>query len=310
MTKRIFCLALVFMFLLGVMMQQVTAIEENLSAENQVISADETSAEIPDCEEVAASEEHIAQNDAAMQPTGPRIFVDGVEIEHTYSNVYQQTTYASLRSIAQALRPDAEIAWTGSYATISAEDLSITVYPKQSYFVANGRYLYLPYGVHNENGSLLLPVRTLAKCFDAEVEWDSETKCVNIFSGTGSIVSGEAFYNSDDLYWLSHIIHAESEDEPFNGKIAVGNVILNRVDNPAFPDTIYGVIHQKNQFSPVASGRINLHPNEDSVIAAKLCLDGAVILSDALWFNRAGVSCWASKHKTCIATIGAHAFYA
>ena len=59
------------------------------------------------------------------------------------------------------------------------------------------------------------------------------------------------------------------------GKIAVGNVVLNRVNDPRFPNTVYGVVFQRNQFTPAMTGTINRTPNESSVIAAKLCLEGA-----------------------------------
>ena len=120
---------------------------------------------------------------------------------------------------------------------------------------------------------------------------------------------GETFYQEDELYWLSHIIYAESGNQPMAGRIAVGNVIMNRVEDSRFPNTIYGVIFQKNQFSPAQSGSIYREPSEESIIAAKLVLDGAEVMEDALYFNRAGLSCWASRNRSLIATIGNHSFY-
>lgn len=315
MSKRISCLALSLVLLLGVFAQQVTAMEDSSASEQQIVTADEiqidTAEETTDSEERNdTSEETADQEENTNNSTGPCISVDGVTVENTNFFIHQQTTYVSLRSVIQAISPDANISWEGNHATVTANGLTITVYPDQCYFVANGRYLYLPYGVRSENGTLFLPIRTLAKALDAEVEWDAETGSINILSGSGAIVSGDEYYNTDDLYWLSHIIYAESGNQPLSGKISVGNVILNRVSNPVFPNTIYDVIYQKNQFTPVSTGSINKNPNVESVIAAKLCLDGAVVLSDALWFNRVGISCWASKNKSYIATIGAHSFYA
>ena len=115
-----------------------------------------------------------------------------------------------------------------------------------------------------------------------------------------------------ELYWLSHIINAESGNQPLSGKIAVGNVVLNRVANPRFPDTVYEVIHQRGQFTPVSNGSIKLTPNAESVIAAKLCLDGANTVGNALYFlnPRTASNSWASRTRPYVATIGAHAFYA
>ncbi len=93
--------------------------------------------------------------------------------------------------------------------------------------------------------------------------------------------------------------------------MSVGNVVMNRVANPIFPDTIEGVLAQKNQFSPYKGGRLaNRTPNASSIIAAKLVLDGGVVeeTEGALYFDSTARS-WASRNKTCIAVIGNHYFY-
>lgn len=60
---------------------------------------------------------------------------------------------------------------------------------------------------------------------------------------------------SEDLELLAAIIQCEAEGEPYEGKLAVGSVVMNRVHSSSFPNTIMGVIYQPGQFSPVASGR-------------------------------------------------------
>ncbi|MPM79138.1 hypothetical protein SDC9_126170 [bioreactor metagenome] len=98
-----------------------------------------------------------------------------------------------------------------------------------------------------------------------------------------------------------------------NGKVGVGSVILNRVASPLFPNTIYDVIFDARggsyQFSPARSGVINREPNAESTIAAKLCLDGAREAGGSLYFNAVGLSCWASRNRTLVTTIGNHSFY-
>ena len=96
------------------------------------------------------------------------------------------------------------------------------------------------------------------------------------------------------------------------GQMAVGNVILNRVSSPIFPNSILGVLSQKNQFTTYQSGRLaNRTPNASSVIAAKLVLDGGVVeeTEGAMYFDSTPNS-WASRNKTCVAVIGGHRFYA
>lgn len=301
MLKRISCLALILALLLGVFVQQVTATTDH--------SIEDESTSQASSEELTESDPPTLEPEFII-PEGPGIFIDGVYVDTAAPTLIEETTYVALRSMVQALRPDAEVSWAEDHAVVMAEGLSITIYPNENYIEANGRYLFVPSGVQVLDGCTMLPVRTIAKAFGATVEWNPEDGKTYITSGTGTLLSGDEYYQSDVVYWLSRVINAESGNQPMHGKVAVGNVILNRVNNPIFPNTVYEVIFQKNQFAPTRSGTIYDEPNTESLIAAKLCLDGAIVLSDALWFNPAGVSCWASRHKSLIATIGDHAFYA
>lgn len=198
-------------------------------------------------------------------------------------------------------------------ANVEDEVLNLTARVGAYYVEANGRCLYVEDGVITVEGKVALPVRVLAKVFNLDVSYDAERQMVLLERQEGAsayLTDGESYYNSDTLYWLSHIIHAESGNQSLAGKLAVGNVVMNRVEHPDFPDTIYDVLFQKNQFSPAASGSIYREPNAESVIAAKLVLDGAEVLEDVLFFNRAGMNTRAARTRTHVATIGAHAFYA
>ena len=156
-----------------------------------------------------------------------------------------------------------------------------------------------------ERGRTYIPLRTLATALGGSVAWDPQL-------GGAAVTSADADYNAMDLYWLSRIIYAESGNQSLDGKIAVGNVVLNRVASPRFPNTVYEVIFQRNQFTPAMTGSINRTPSAESVIAAKLCLDGANTAGDALYFVNPNMSpySWASRNRPYVATIGAHAFFA
>ncbi len=65
-------------------------------------------------------------------------------------------------------------------------------------------------------------------------------------------------YSADDLQLLAAIIECEAGGESYTGKVAVGNVVLDRVASPKYPNNIADVIYQKSQFTPVASGRFIL----------------------------------------------------
>lgn len=202
---------------------------------------------------------------------------------------------------------------SGNTANVVEETLNLTVRTDTPYIVANGRYLYAKDDICTVNGSVAAPVRLLAQVFNLNVDYDGEgqTVLLNHAADKGAyILSGDSFYDADTLYWLSRIIYAESGNQVMEGKIGVGNVVMNRVESPKFPNNIYDVLYQKNQFGPASSGSLKRTPNEESVIAAKLVLEGVEVVPDALFFNRAGLACYASRHRAYLTTIGAHAFYA
>lgn len=108
-----------------------------------------------------------------------------------------------------------------------------------------------------------------------------------------------------EAYLLAAIIQCEAEGEPYEGKIAVGNVVMNRVKSTRFPNTITGVIYQKNQFSPATSGRLadrlERGVNDECIRAATEVLNGKHII-DALFFK-------VDKGTTPGTVIGRHVFY-
>lgn len=239
--------------------------------------------------------------------------VDGVPTRIGVS-LYNSTSYVPLRAAAQILCPGAKISWENQQAVMATSNLYLTARPGNCYLDANGRNLYIENGVRLINGSTMVPIRVLAKALGASVSWDGVTNKVLVRKGSGTILAGESFYDSSSIYWLSRIIHAESESEPLKGKIAVGNVILNRVKSPSFPNTIYDVIFDRNfgiQFEPVRNGTINDMPNEESILAAKLCLDGAEVVGNSIYFLNPvkSTQLWALKNCVYVATIGNHQFY-
>lgn len=227
------------------------------------------------------------------------------------TKVVNGSVYVSYWPVVSALYPDATVAWENGKSVARANGLLMYITPGASYIGANGRYLYVEDTVLVEGQSILVPARVLAKALGASVAW-TDANTVTFLAGSGPIASGNSYYNSESVYWLSRIINAESGNQPLSGKIAVGNVVLNRVASSLFPNTVKGVVFQKNQFTPVYNGSIYKTPNEQSVVAAKLCLDGANTVGNSLYFVNPRVSpnSWASRNRTYVATIGAHAFFA
>lgn len=95
-------------------------------------------------------------------------------------------------------------------------------------------------------------------------------------------------YSAEDLDLLARLIMAETQSEPYNAKVAVGAVVINRVQSGLFTDTIKGVIYQKYgeyyQFTPVANGWIDKPANAECINAAKDALNGVDPTNGALWY--------------------------
>lgn len=110
---------------------------------------------------------------------------------------------------------------------------------------------------------------------------------------------------------LARVINGEARGEVYQGQVAVGAVILNRVKSPKFPNTISAVIYQKGQFSCVTDGQINKAIDKNSTVykAAKEAISGADPTNGALYFYnpKTAKSQWLFSLKT-LATIGNHRF--
>jgi len=95
-------------------------------------------------------------------------------------------------------------------------------------------------------------------------------------------------YSAADLDLLSRLIMAEAQGEPYDAKVAVGAVVMNRVSCGLFANTVQGVIYQNingyYQFTPVMNGWINKPANTDSINAAKDALNGVDPINGALWY--------------------------
>ena len=115
--------------------------------------------------------------------------------------------------------------------------------------------------------------------------------------------------NNNDLYLLAKCIYAESRGEVYEGMVAVGAVILNRVNSPDFPNTVYGVIYQPWAFTAVNDGQINLEPNQTAYKAAQDALNGWDPTYGCLFYYnpKVATSSWIYSRQVVI-TIGNHVF--
>ncbi|MBQ3135795.1 MAG: cell wall hydrolase [Oscillospiraceae bacterium] len=224
--------------------------------------------------------------------------------------IYQGTAYVPLSAFVREME-GGDLTWDGTSALLDTDRLDLLATPGQLWLEANGRALYVPHTIQMTDGRVMVPVRTAAQLFGAEVTWDEELQTVRVSAGSEILPHADTHYDPDTLYWLSRVISAESRGEPLEGQIAVGNVALNRVASSSFPDTLYSVIFQPGQFEPVENGTIWQEPYYLSVTAAKLCLEGAQIIGDCLYFFAPDLSpgTWIVNNRTYYTTIGCHRFY-
>lgn len=231
--------------------------------------------------------------------------VDGTPL-HSPSYLERGVTYTPLRQLLETIG-GWEVSWdaqAGQAVAVSGS-ARLTADPADNRITVNGT----PYSgqVTVQNGRTYVPLRLVSEALGGSADWDP-------WMSGAAVTSPDAGYPAADLYWLSRIIYAESGGEPMEGQIAVGNVVLNRVASPDFPDTIPSVIFDRKnavQFEPVSNGTVYQTPSPKSVEAAKRVLSGERVLENALYFYAPALSSgtWIHANRPYDRTIGCHRFY-
>lgn len=302
--RRVALCVLLLTSIVAIMLMSGNAAADELeTAEDTVVSTEAESLE---------SEVQRETNVAEARDNKIALYVNYVQIAGVTTELEGDEVYAPVRFFAEAMY-DCKVVYSSvsGKLTIKADGLSFEAVCGRDYIVANERYLYVEGGVAlREDGQIWLPISMLAKIFGCEYTLDAESKAIYLTPTGKFIQKGSKFYNSKDVYWLSRIINAESRGEPLLGQLAVGTVVMNRVDSPKFPNTIYNVIFHGNQFSPAVSGSIHKTPLEKCVIAAKIILEGYRVNDNILFFH----SISSSKYKNFVNTdtemvIGRQFFY-
>ena len=129
--------------------------------------------------------------------------------------------------------------------------------------------------------------------------------------GVEETVKASGGGNTSDVPLLARAINGEARGEPYEGQVAVGAVILNRVKDPRFHNTIAGVIYQQGAFTAVADGQINVPIDEDSTVvkAAQDALNGWDPTGGAIYYFNPDTATnkWIWS-RPLIKTIGKHRF--
>lgn len=224
------------------------------------------------------------------------------------------TTYVPLRAAATLAGASVGFDSSTRTATVTMAGLDLIVADGAFVVLANERpILAKTPAVILSDGRMYIPVRTLAKVLSLSVEW-IPPRGVSLRGTPTPLPHANSYYRSDELYWLSRIISAESRGEPLLGQIAVGNVVLNRMRSRDYPNTVYGVIFDRKygvQFSPIIDGSIYKTPTYSAIQAAKICLEGVSVSENILFFlepTKAN-SAWIVLNRKYAFTVGNHYFF-
>ena len=134
---------------------------------------------------------------------------------------------------------------------------------------------------------------------------------IGLPTGVASTGSSGSSVNasSADYNLLARIISAEARGEPYTGQVAVGAVIMNRIQHPSFPDTLAGVIYQKGAFTAVVDGQFNQPVADSAYKAARGARNGWDPTGGAIYYYnpKTATSSWI-RSRPVVKTIGNHVF--
>ncbi len=248
-----------------------------------------------------------------------KVVVNNVNIEFDVNPyIENNSVFVPVRFISEALSASS-IDWEQSNksAIVKFKDKTVVVTVGSKIARVNGKTVELSAPVQLYNDRVFVPLRFFSEVVGVDsITWDQSSYAVSIVKkGLTVDIGGSALnYSSEDLYWLSRLVQAEAEGEPFLGKVAVANTVINRKNSPDFPDTIKEVIFDTNfgtQYTPVKNGSIYNTPSQESINAAQKALEGYNVVGDSMYFINPDTaeSSWVQNNKAYYTTIENHQFY-
>ena len=153
---------------------------------------------------------------------------------------------------------------------------------------------------------------TAVKKFQSRWGLTVDGKCgTQTLNALGISASATQGATSGNLALLARLISAEARGEPYSGQVAVGAVVLNRVEHPSFPNTISGVIYQSGAFTCITDGQWNAAVADSAYSAARDALNGWDPSGGAIYyFNPSTATSGWIWSRPYITTIGKHRFCA
>lgn len=248
-------------------------------------------------------------------PNAVELVYNGFPLElDNYARLCGGMTCVPVRDFFEAM--GCMVEWDGENSKIfisRSDGLQMELEPDSRLAKANGRCWYMADICQCSGGVTMIPLRDAAKALGGEVVWEQTSKTAYII-GDGLLESGETFYNAEDLLWIARIVRHEAGNQPLDGKVAVANVIINRMNSANFPNTAEEVIFDTRsgvQFVKRSSKSILIEPDAQCYLAAKLALEGYETAPDCLFFasNSVAKRCWAGRNRQVFGVIGGHTFY-
>ena len=291
----------------AILTQEVSVPEESLLTADfeSLLQTDDTR------EEEEAEETFVPFTD----PNAVGVFFNGEPMAlANYARLFGGMTCVPVRDFFEAM--GCAVNWDKAAQTIfiTREDgLNMEIYPGDRLARANGRCWYMARPCSADEGMAMIPLRDAAKVFSCTVTWDNVTRTA-FLEGGALLESGETFYDQEDLLWIARIVRHESCNQPLDGKVAVANVIINRMRDAGFPNTAEEVIFDTRngvQFVKRSSKSILKDPCETCWLAAKLALEGYETAPGCFFFasNKVAPTCWAGRNRQVYTVIGGHTFF-
>ena len=256
------------------------------------------------------------------------IFLNGQPLELAVKPVLRGgRAYVPLRGLFERLGATVAYDAAAGKVTIVRGATQVEIQLADGSALRNGKPLVVDKPPFVADGHTYVPVRFVAEALGDHVDWLADRQAVIVWSAYARQVRQDAVaaavtpaepspagtpkvpYSDEELELLARVINAEAYGQPFEGQVAVGAVVVNRVLHPSFPDSIKAVIQQRGQFKVIENGQVDRPVTESAYRAARAALYGSDPSQGALFFyNPETVQSDFLLRRTITVRIGDHVF--